>query len=224
MDPARETLVILRGDCQCACHARDSDSDSDSDSDGPGLANGVPCGCEPECLCADGECDAFCPHCGTPVSTYNGDFWSEDYIATNCLLWCPEHREVLLCLTKGGADIDRLLRHEPARDSCAQELSPEQAERFAAEKGFPLRRRAAAADRFFRTGVLAVTRVGRPRRARLVGGDPRGELASWAETPAATSFSAIPPGIDTSHDGAYLLYEAGCAGCGRAHPSYIWGD
>jgi len=178
---------------------------------------------------SDYDLAVFCPLCGVPSEEVE----VEDYVNSNCLLWCGTHGEVLLCATGclvADSDIDRIRSGDTPTNPCVRELSRSEALSSAAQAGWDLAGLLGRLEkdkdtdtRFFRTGVLRISHFGRLAND----GDDAADLQAvrWIQlSKPVTCFRDVPAEVDTSHDGIYLHYKAVCGKCDRAHVDYIWGD
>lgn len=139
------------------------------------------------------------------------DFWVEDYVGSNCLLFCTECDEMMVCMQRdpeclGRGEFDQLCEGKQA--GCSERLTLAEAQEYAKASGFDLSLINPTEDMiFWRLHLLDLYEVGECK----------------LDTPV-TRFRDLPPDTDTSHDGVYLRYVGVCSHCGKRFEDNIWGD
>lgn len=168
----------------------------------------------------------FCPFCKTMAH----DFDCDDYIASNCVLWCEKCGESLICPQGGYSrneyEIGRFAQHDSPMYSCSERIDENTASQFVKDWNLPenwLKQINESDDEddsihkltFYLVGIVAITHLNEHKRKKK---------AYHFLYPCILNFSECPKHIDTSHDGIRLYYKGFCTCCKKDFESFIWGD
>ena len=165
------------------------------------------------------HCGFICGECEVEV---------DDYVASNCLIWCKNCCEVLICPTGYNStnEIDQLA--DGFEGGCSKKISRDQAQNMfpnvdfddVIEKNFF--NRESSAVYYYTIGIIHLTGIANDFHDEIDEDDIVAN-AKFIEV-SADSFNEIPNDIDCGHDGTYLAYRGYCNNCSRECRSYIWGD
>jgi hypothetical protein len=165
-------------------------------------------------------------HCGFICG--EGEVEVDDYVASNCLIWCDNCCEVLICPTgyNSTSEIDQLA--DGFEGGCSKKISRDQAQNMfpyidfddVVKKNFPYCKNPTVY--YYSIGIIHLTGITND----FDDGIDEDDLVVNAKfiDVSADSFKEIPEDVDCDHGGTYLAYRGYCNNCSRECQSYIWGD
>lgn len=156
-----------------------------------------------------GNCDmvhAYCPGCERYVDDVILE--DDDYVASNCLFWCNNCDEIMICPT-GRNDDYTLKKLSEGRDTCGELLT----KKDMIERDIP--------EEYHDFLCLEVSVI----KIQYVSRDYKELFESESKIDPPVPFHEIDGNKhDLSHGGVYLYYKGYCPDCRRDFNSYIWGD
>ena len=160
----------------------------------------------------------ICPLCKTISNMPD----IEDYVKDNCLVWCNNCNEVLICTSPD--DFQNKMYFGEDMDGCTKKLSEAEAGVFIKKHNFVFENDLSNYH-IYSVGLLQITELS---DKHLDGMDSNGSDddyvgESWQGNIMRFS-DAYATGCKLGHDGSFLYYKAICSECGVSYQSYIWGD
>lgn len=165
----------------------------------------------------------FCPFCKKQGDAYNLEV--DDYVGCNCLFWCDECGEILLCPTgyNSTSKINDIICDKVENCDCTKKLEGEELKTYCNKKQFDLDYDSRN-YRFYKVSILNVTQIKSSSEDGSSGEEDQKSGKIKYHDVNIYRFSDTPKGISTDHDGIHLYYKAHCDNCGEKYESYIWGD
>ena len=175
----------------------------------------------------------FCPFCKKMTE----DLEYDDYVKTNCLFWCHNCGEILICPTGYNDKNDEIqnLINGKVVNSCSKKLSLNEAKSLIKDIACVWKEEWNQ-FRAYMVGILRITFLSRVPFDGMTNSDDDNSdnNTTSSAAPAAERselwdvdvmrFSDLPKNVDHSHDGVYLYYKATCSECNKHYESFIWGD
>ena len=173
----------------------------------------------------------FCPFCKR--MTWDGNIEIDDYVKSNCLFWCNNCDEIMICptgLNDKNNELDNLHVGKPVH-SCSKLLSLDETKAYMKEMSFVTNENL---DEYYAytIGILRFSCLSRKPFDGMVNSDDDDSNKSSDDDDSSIKtwdvdvmrFKDLPKDVDHSHDGVYLYYKANCSECGKYYESFIWGD
>ena len=191
-------------------------------------------------------CDCYfyimCPICKDKVyCTGNGNVETDDYVKSNCLLWCDNCREILFCISNDNYSLSNIILDNISDSDCTKKITHKNAnilfpylskinefckEEYDEDTDTDTK---AEADEYnlFVVSSIEINALGH-LPCDCDESDTLEETLSNVEyvnfnTPIKC-FKDVPKNIDSHHDGTILYYKAKCTECNKCYKSFIWGD
>ena len=174
----------------------------------------------------------FCPYCkDIPYNSYDGSIEYDDYVNSNCLFWCNNCREILICPTCNDDVLFNIITDHLKENDCSKKISYEIANDMFPNFFDILKKENENENDVILNNVndnnyylVSILDIHSLTNDSYEEGEQNIPINYKEIGILVNRFCDIPNNISHDHEGISLYYKASCPDCGSKYESYIWGD